>query len=118
MLVWAPTALLSVYALLSFERVFSRHVPPLLQLLGDSSYSIYLAHLVLAFAFLHAVLSLFPGLRTTLGFGGVSALRIVLACGFGILVHKIIELPLLDYLSTRIAHPKRAPQVLAVPSQP
>lgn len=118
MLVWAPTALAATYALLSFEPAFSRHAPRLLQLLGDASYSIYLAHIVLAFAFLHVVLSLVPSLRSALGFSGVSILRIVLACGFGILVHWTIELPLLRFFSIRIGGHKPAPQVLAVPSQP
>jgi exopolysaccharide production protein ExoZ len=102
MVVWAPVALAGTYALLSFERVFSRTRHPVIQLLGDASYSIYLSHLVLTFAFLHAALRLYPSLPSTIGTFAFALLSVTMACAVGVLVHKIIERPILRYFSVRI----------------
>jgi exopolysaccharide production protein ExoZ len=108
MIVWAPAALVGIYALLSFEPVISKNTPAIVQVLGDASYSIYLSHLVLTFAFLHAVLKAYPDLPSKIGNVTFVLFTVALACGVGVLVHKLIERPILRYFSVRIGgHPVR-----------
>jgi exopolysaccharide production protein ExoZ len=109
MVVWAPSALLGTYALLTFEPFVSRHMPAFLQLLGDASYSIYLSHLVIAFAFLHAVFSVFPRLHVLVSNSGYTCLRLVVACGIGILIHKKLEQPILRRFSVWIGGHRALP---------
>ena len=106
MVVWAPAALVGTYALLTFESFVSKHMPRFLQLLGDASYSIYLSHLVVAFAFLHAVFSTFPRLHVLINNSGYICLKLIVACGVGVLIHKLIEQPILRRFSVWIGgHP-------------
>ncbi|APE27230.1 acyltransferase family protein [Aurantiacibacter gangjinensis] len=66
------------------------------KLLGDASYAIYLSHMIV----IHLVVSHI----TTLGMPWLSALCAMLgAIGFGVLVHKRVERPLLQVLSHRRA---------------
>ncbi|HEY0786922.1 MAG TPA: acyltransferase [Acidobacteriaceae bacterium] len=115
MLVWAPAAVAGTYALLSFEPWIARHTPRLVQLLGDASYSIYLSHLVLTFAFLHAVMVHLAPLRSGLSQVVFGVVAVSLSCLVGIGVHFLIERRILRYFAVRLGgHP--ATQAVLVPA--
>jgi exopolysaccharide production protein ExoZ len=88
--VWAPAAMILVYASLSFERFLVGHMPRILEILGDASYSIYLCHqqfVLLAFS------QHFPKLhRKSYLF---CCFEIFVCCAAGVVVHYAIERPIL-----------------------
>jgi exopolysaccharide production protein ExoZ len=97
LLVWAPASLAFVYASLSFERFVAGHMPRLIEILADASYSIYLCHqqfVLVAFS------RHFPKLH-----GGslrFCLLEIVVCCIVGVIVHYVIERPILAHFRVRI----------------
>ena len=91
MVVWAPAALVGIYALLTFEPFVSRHTPGFLQLLGDASYSYLPLIWLLRLPFFTPFLAFFRVSMFSLGNPGSIVLRLVVACGIGILIHKMKE---------------------------
>lgn len=90
MFLWAPAAMLFVYGSLSFEQFLVGHMPRLLEILGDASYSIYLSHqqfVLLAFS------QHLPKLHgKSYGF---CFFEIAVCCAVGVMVHYAIERPIL-----------------------
>jgi len=115
MVVWAPAAIVGIYALLSFEPLVARHTPRFVQLLGDASYSIYLSHLVLTFAFLHAIENHLPPLHGALSNIAFGVVAIALSLSVGVAVHMLIERPLMRRFAVRIGGHSAAQPVLATP---
>jgi exopolysaccharide production protein ExoZ len=102
MIIWAPAALAVTYAFLSFEPLFSSHRAPLLQLLGDASYSIYLSHYILGFRLAKFAFSALAMMHHDTSYFTYVLVRITLGCAAGILVHMLVERPILRLFSIRI----------------
>ncbi len=107
-LVFGPAAILLVYGMSAAEGRWPRQVPRWLLRIGDASYSLYLLHpTVLASAMWVGVLVPHSRLSHTLWllgtFGGV------LACG--LLMHRLIEKPLLNLLKRKKKPPTRTTEI-------
>jgi len=104
LLMWGVPSALLVYAVVSLEDVtrFWRH--PLLQTLGDASYAIYLFHPFVVFA-LAKILLLFH-METNMALAVIIPLSLVASSVGGILIHRVIELPLTEYLRRRMKREK------------
>ncbi len=96
-------AMLALVGLVSLERRHGLRVPPLLQLIGKASYSIYLTHMLIL-----------PPLAWAAGVSGATrlvpaplafALLSVAAIAFGIIVHLAVEVRLVRLARTRLDRP-------------
>jgi exopolysaccharide production protein ExoZ len=99
--VWAPAAMLFVYACLSFERYLVGNMPRVIEILGDASYSIYLSHQQFV---LYAFSEHFPKLhgKTYL----FCLFEIIVCCIVGVIVHYAVERPILAWFKVWIGgHP-------------
>lgn len=90
---------------------FDKKRLPLLQLLGDASYSIYITHLF-AFKFAGQLSHLLKlNEPTAINLVLVLGIHMIMATIVGIIIHKMIEKPVTSYLQARIK--KRQANVLA-----
>jgi peptidoglycan/LPS O-acetylase OafA/YrhL len=101
LLMWGVPSALLIYAVISLEDASAFWRRPLFQTLGDASYAMYLFHPFIVFVLAKILLKFNPSTEAALI--AIIPLSLLLSSIAGVVIHRIIERPMTNYLRLRMA---------------